>query len=211
MYIELISKTYGWQGNDGVVMDIKAHIYPRDLTTLSEQDALNTRNAGTTIDIYISGLGEVTTSEDALHRNDRNDLTSKWSGVMAVIQQWLVDSNLLQEWGEETSKYIAALSRVDLPCTPEHTNSRYCNYLRYNLKMGEDDGLYITAVVQVTNEHAIISVGLRDGDDKYEDNSSIQLYDSTIIGPVNTDTVKAAVSKVLDRLWDLVNTPLIKD
>ncbi len=76
--------------------------------------------------------------------------------------------------------------------------------------MGED-GLYITAMIQVTEKHAVISVGLRDGDDKYDDNTSIGLYESTITGPVNTDTVKAAVSKVLDRLWDLVNAPLVKD
>ncbi|WOL31528.1 hypothetical protein [Microcoleus phage My-WqHQDG] len=221
MYIELLSKTCQWCGDKGVVMDIKARTYPRDLSTLSEQGALNTRNAGTTIGISISGLGEVTTSgtcdvrhgtsEDALHRNDLNgSVTSNWSGVMAIIQQWLVDSNLLQEWGEETRKYAAALSRVDLPCSPENVNGHYCNYLRYYLKMGED-GLYITAMIQVTEKHAVISAGLRDGDDKYDDNTSIGLYESTITGPVNTDTVKAAVSKVLDRLWDLSNTPLVKD
>jgi hypothetical protein len=94
MYIELLSKTCQWCGDKGVEMDIKARTYLRNFTALSEQDALDTRNAGTAIGIYISGLGVVTTSEDALHRND---VTSNWSGVMVVIQQWLVDSNLLQE------------------------------------------------------------------------------------------------------------------
>ena len=216
MYIELISKTCQWRGDKGVVMDIKARTYPRDITTLRKQDALNTSNAGATIGIYISGLGEVsaaldqrevTTSEDALYVGEIDNPTSTWSSVMVVIQQWLVESNLLQEWGEETSKYVSALSRVDLPCSPEDVNG---NYLRYQLKMG-DDGMYITVGVHVTEKHSIISVGLRDGDDENEHNANIGLYDSTIKGPVNTDTVKAAVSKVLDRLWDLVNTPLVKD
>jgi hypothetical protein len=76
--------------------------------------------------------------------------------------------------------------------------------------MGEE-GMYITVEVHVTEKHAVISVGLRDGNDEYEHNANMGLYDVTITGLVNIDTVKAAVSKVLDRLWDLLKAPLIKD
>lgn len=208
MYIELVSKTSLWRGDMGVVLNIKARIYRLDPNLLSAVDAQNIRNAGLTMGITISGLGEVSTSE-------LGQPIQYGAESMAVIQEWLTTNSLLSEWEEETSKYVSTLSRVDLPCPPDDVSGKY---LQYQLKMGEVsvasllmNRVVITVIVTVDYEGACISVGLRSGDDRNEHNSSIDLCDSTIKGPVTTDTVKAGVSKSLDKLWDLVELSLVQD
>lgn len=210
MYIELISKSTKWEGERGVLMSIRAAFYPRDYNGMSAQDALNTKNARSLVDIQISGLGEV-----SIGWVDKCGTPS--DTYVEEVHQWLDDKGLLSEWREETSKYIRALSRVELPIAPEYVVRG--GYLLYYLKMRYygpiltlENAVAITVNVTVYEDRAAVFINLRAGDDKYdEDADSIELGRSTITGPVTTDTLKAEVSKSLDRLWDLLQQPMVAD
>lgn len=204
MYIELVSKVTRWQGEKGVVIDIKGRTYPSDPNTMTPQDGLNTTNARKDIGIIISGLGEVS----SIYLGNPT-----WYGPRPIhedsleeVHQWLEDKGLLPEWREETAKYIKALSRVNLAISAEDTGA---DYLVYRLKMCHG-GMVIGLTVMVYEDKAMVSIYLRDGEDKYECDR-VKLGECTIGWRVTTHTLKAEVRRFLDKLWDLLHQPMVAD
>jgi hypothetical protein len=126
MYIELVSKSNVWDGDNGVVMTIRAKVTPEYTTMpLPTYPPLHPTDS-TEIEISISGLGEICINSD-----------SNQYHLMWYVRKWLDSSGLLLEWGEETGKYVEALLRVDLPFRPQRQDRQY---LSYSLKMGHEDG-----------------------------------------------------------------------
>ena len=108
MYIELVSKSNVWDGDNGVVMTIRAKVTIEYTTVpLPVYWPLHPTD-NTEISISISGLREVSIASDS------NQYELMW-----YVQRWLDSNGLLLEWGEETGKYVEALSRVDLPFRPQ--------------------------------------------------------------------------------------------
>lgn len=178
MHIELVSKAIYWYGDNGVVMLI--------YTRASNSDSERLYDLG----VKISGLGEVSLSYMGHPIYDER---------RGMVEQWLETTGLLSEWRGETAKYISTLSRIDLPSIPHYVLGR-SGYLSYSLKL-EGKGLGIELEIDVDNEKAVMDIEL-------VGKHKIELGKVTITGAVTTDSVKVAVSRLLDSMWGLLDLPL---
>ncbi len=210
MYIELVSYSNVWDGDNGVVMTIRAKVTPEYTTVpLPVYPPLHQTDS-TEIEISISGLGEVRVALDQREVS----ITSEHNQymLMSYVRRWLDSTGLLLEWGKETSRYVEALSRVDIPFRPQRRGKQY---LSYSLKIGHEDRTLrqnsraLTLDVQVHHLSTYITIHLINDTPLFTCKGTTTSIASVITKDVITvDTLKAVVIRELDKLWGIVDLPM---
>lgn len=165
MYIELIKKTIYWYGSKGVVLLIRA--------------SMTTDTGKRVLDIEVAGTDEarITMTIGDKHFTIPN----------TIIHEWLKVEGYIWEWEKETTKYRAALSKVDLPYMPRYVKQPH---LSYRLSVG--DNVYLVLDVHYGPSRLDVYVGWNE-DDGYLIGTYI------IMGVINMDTVRVAFESVVNK------------
>lgn len=200
MQVELVSKNVYWCGSKGLRIEATVDLHDNQpMPEGYEADDIESTLAqvmGRSVQRFgVLLIGTGLEPEVSISRNDWGRPLSGKSheDLTKSLEQWVGKGNPLG-WKEEISNYQLALSRVDLPCSPEDVQAAdKCLVYKVTI-LGKED-FKVAVPLEVRETEARLSVGLLKG----QHDNFISIGDCYISGAVNLDTVRAAVLPVMTR------------